>query len=415
MTVVDSDPRTSVTPAEEDMPLIISVDDHILEPRNLWQDMLPAQLRDRGPRVVREKVRLEFKGGHYGFTRGAEDGQWCDLWLYEDLVCPTGLLHAPAGVPHEEQENIAATYDDFREGCWNQKARLADMDTNYVEIALNYPNIFPRFAGQGFAERPDRQLAMTCIKIYNDWMIDEWCGGDGRGRLIPLTLVPLWDPQLAADEVRRCAAKGSYAIAFSENASKLGFPSLYSGAWDVLWDACQDTDTTVSMHIGSSSSMPTTSPDAPLATTMSLSSQNAQASLCDWVFSGSLERFPTLKIAYAESQIGWMPYQLERMDLVARDKVGGVQLKRAPSEVVRGRVWGCVFDDQHGLNSRDAVGLGAILFETDYPHSDGTWPHSRAVAHRLCERAGMNAQECYAFLRGNAIECYGLGRFGITE
>lgn len=110
-----------------------------------------------------------------------------------------------------------------------------------------------------------------------------------------------------------------------------------------------------------------------------------------------------------------MPYQLERMDLVARDKVGGVQLKRAPSEVVRGRVWGCVFDDQHGLNSRDAVGLGAILFETDYPHSDGTWPHSRAVAHRLCEGAGMNAEECYAFLRGNAIECYGLGRFGITE
>ena len=331
-------------------------------------------------------------------------------------MCPTGLLHAPAGVPHEEQENVAATYDDFREGCWNQKARLADMDTNYVEIALNYPNIFPRFAGQGFAERPDRELALTCIKIYNDWMIEEWCGGDGRGRLIPLTLVPLWDPQLAAEEVRRCAAKGSYAIAFSENASKLGFPSLYSGAWDVLWEACQKPPTRPSRC---TSVRPRRCPP-PARTLRSRrrcrsSSQNAQASLCDWVFSGSLERFPTLKIAYAESQIGWMPYQLERMDLVARDKVGGVELKRAPSEVVRGRVWGCVFDDQHGLNSRDAVGLGAILFETDYPHSDGTWPHSRAVAHRLCEGAGMNAEECYAFLRGNAIECYGLERFGITE
>ena len=406
---------TGVTPAEEALPPIISVDDHILEPRSLWQDQLPAGLRDRGPRVVREKVRLEFKGGHYGFTRGADDGQWCDLWLYEDLAVPTGLLHAPAGIPHEEQANVAATYDDFRPGTWEQKSRLADMDTNHVEIALNYPNVFPRFAGQGFAERPDRELAMTCLQIYNDWMIDEWCGGDGRGRLIPMTLVPLWDPALAAAEVRRCAAKGSYAIAFSENPSKLGFPSLYSGAWDVLWDACQDTGTTVSMHIGSSSSMPTTSPDAPLATTMSLSSQNAQASLCDWVFSGSLERFPTLKIAYAESQVGWMPYQLERMDLVARDHVGGVDLKRAPSEIVRGRVWGCVFDDQVGLRNRDAVGLGAILFETDYPHSDGTWPHSRAVAHRLCAGAGMDADECYAFLRGNAIECYGLERFGIAR
>src|SRR4029079_5928894 len=100
-------------------------------------------------------------------------------------------------------------------------------------------------------ERADKQLSLRCVQIYNDWMIDDWCGGDGRGRLIPLTLGPLWDPQLAADEVRRCAGKGSHAIAFSENPSKLGFPSLYSGDWDVLWDACIETDTTVSMHLGS--------------------------------------------------------------------------------------------------------------------------------------------------------------------
>jgi predicted TIM-barrel fold metal-dependent hydrolase len=405
---------TGVTPAIDQLPWIISVDDHILEPRMLWQEQLPVGLRERGPRVVREKVRLEFKGGHYGFTRNADDGEWCDLWLYEDLAVPTGLLHAPAGIPQEQQSNVAAVYEDFRPGTWEQKARLADMDLNHVDVAINYPNVFPRFAGQGFAERPDRDLALVCLQIYNDWMIDEWCGGDGRGRLIPLTIVPLWDPQLAADEVRRCAAKGSYAIAFSENPAKLGFPSLYSGAWDVLWDACQETETTVSMHIGSSSSMPTTSPDAPLATTMSLSSQNAQASLADWVFSQTLSKFPTLKIAYAESQVGWMPYQIERMDVVWKNHVGGVDLDRAPSDIVRGRVWGCVFDDEHGLKSRDAVGLEAILFETDYPHSDGTFPDSLAVAHRLCERAGMDADECDAFLRGNAIRCYGLDRFGVT-
>ena len=74
-------------------------------------------------------------------------------------------------------------------------------------------------------------------------MIDDWCGGDAKGRLVPLTLVPLWDPQLAAAEVRRCAAKGSHAIAFSENPSKLGFASLYSGDWDPLWDACTETGT----------------------------------------------------------------------------------------------------------------------------------------------------------------------------
>jgi predicted TIM-barrel fold metal-dependent hydrolase len=404
----------SVTPAAADLPKIISVDDHILEPRELWQETLPAALRDRGPRVSREKVKLEFKGGHYGFTRGAEDGGWCDLWLYEDLVMPTGLLHAAAGFSPEEQKNIPAIYEDFRDGTWQRDARLEDMTANNVEIALNYPNTFPRFAGQGFAEREDKDLALTCLQIYNDWMIEEWCGGAGKGRLIPLTLVPLWDPALAAAEVKRCADKGSYAIAFSENPSKLGFSSLYSGDWDVLWAACQETDTTVSMHIGSSSSMPSTSDDAPLATTMALSSINAQGSLCDWVFSGSLARFPSIKIAFAESQIGWMPYQLERMDVVWHDDVGGIDLPEAPSSYVKGRVWGCVFDDEHGLKSRDAVGLEHILFETDYPHTDGTFPDSQGVAHRLCEGAGMDADECYAFLRGNAIRAYGLERFGIT-
>jgi len=406
--------NADVTPAEEDLPNMISVDDHVMEPKELWQEQLPASLRERGPRTVREKVKLSFKGGHYGFERNAEDGQWCDVWLFDDLVTPTGLLHAPAGVPRDEQRNIPAVYEDFRDGTWDQTARLADMDLNHVDAAINYPNIFPRFAGQGFLERSDKDLALACLRIYNDWMIDDWCAGAGKGRLIPLTLVPLWDPALAAEEVRRCAAKGSYAIAFSENVAKLGQPSLYSGAWDVLWEACQETETSVSMHIGSSSSMPTTSDDAPLATSMSMYAQNAQGSLCDWVFSGSLERFPEITIAYAESQVGWMPFQLERMDAVWRDGRGDVDnVKTLPSEQVKGRVYGCVFDDLHGLINRDAVGTDHILWETDYPHSDGTFPHSRKIAHELFTAAGMNAEECRMVLRSNAVKAYGLDRYGV--
>lgn len=408
-------PADGVTPAAADLPLIISVDDHILEPRDLWQQELPPSLRSRGPRVVRERVSLSFQGGHYGFARGVDDGDWCDVWLYEDLEVPTGRLHAPVGMPQSEVVNVPATYEDFRPGAHDQAARLADMDANHVEAAVNFPNTFPRFCGQGFAEREDKELALLCTRIYNDWMIDVWSGGAGRGRLIPLTLVPLWDPVAAADEVRRCAAKGSHAIAFSENPSRLGFGTMHSGAWDPLWQACEESDTVVTMHIGSSSQMPSTSPDAPLAVSMALSAQNAQGSLCDWLFSGTLERFPRLKVVYAESQVGWMPYLLERADIVWREGVGGVDLPRAPSSYVPGRVFGCIFDDQHGLTSRGAVGLGSILFETDYPHADGTWPHSRAVAHRLCETAGMDEDEVWAFLRGNAIEAFGLARFGIAR
>ena len=238
--------NVDVTPAEADLPNMISVDDHVMEPKELWQEQLPASLRERGPRTVREKVKLSFKGGHYGFERNAEDGQWCDVWLFDDLVTPTGLLHAPAGVPRDEQRNIPAVYEDFRDGTWDQTARLADMDLNHVDAAINYPNIFPRFAGQGFLERSDKELALTCLRIYNDWMIDDWCAGAGKGRLIPLTLVPLWDPALAAEEVRRCAAKGSYAIAFSENVAKLGQPSLYMGC--LVGGLPRDRDQCVNAH-----------------------------------------------------------------------------------------------------------------------------------------------------------------------
>ena len=286
------------------------------------------------------------------------------------------------------------------------------MTANHVEAALNFPNIFPRFCGQGFLERDDKELALACLQIYNDWMIDDWCAGSAAGRLIPLTLVPMWDPELAAAEVRRCAGKGSYAITFSESPSKLGCASMYSGEWDVLWAACEETETTVSMHIGSSSSMPTTSPDAPLATSMSMYAQNAEGSLADWVFSGTLARFPDIKIAYAESQVGWMPFMLERLDAVYREGRGGVGGDGVlPSEVVQGRVFGCIFDDLFGLKVRDEVGVEQILFETDYPHSDGTFPHSRKVAHGLFTRSrherarvlARAARQCHPGLRPGAV------------
>ena len=414
--VTTPSPDAGTTPAAEDLPLIISVDDHVMEPQDLWQHQLPPSMKAKGPRVVQERVKLEFVGGHYGFERDHPDGDMCDVWLFEDVAVPTGLLHGPAGMPREEQRNVAARYEDLRRGTWDQAARLDDMALNHVDAAINYPNIFPRFCGQGFLERDDKDLALACLQIYNDWIIDDWCGGAGKGRLIPLTLVPLWDPELAAAEVRRCAAKGSHAITFSENPSKLDCATMYSGSWDVLWAACQETETTVSMHIGSSSSMPSTSPDAPLATSMSLYAQNAEGSLADWVFSGTLARFADLKIAYAESQVGWMPFMLERMDAVYREGRGGVGGHGPlPSELVRGRVYGCVFDDLFGLKVREEVGVEQILFETDYPHSDGTFPHSRKIAHGLFAAAGMDAHECYLVLRGNAVEAYGLGRFGITE
>jgi predicted TIM-barrel fold metal-dependent hydrolase len=249
-------------------------------------------------------------------------------------------------------------------------------------------------------------------------MIDEWCADAGYGRLIPLTLIPLWDPELAAAEVRRTAAKGSHAVAFSENPAALKLPSIHTGHWDPFFAACEETDTVVNLHIGSSSTFPVTSFDAPRTVSLALTYQGSSHALADWLTSGVLERFGTLRMALSEGQVGWMPFLLERMDRVWEDRpvYGELQnrLTRPPSSYLPGRIFGCVFDDVIGLKLRSEIGMEQIMFEVDYPHGDSTWPNSVAVFERNVAEAGLDEQEAYLLARGNAIRCYGLGRYGIT-
>jgi predicted TIM-barrel fold metal-dependent hydrolase len=400
------------------IPKIISVDDHVVEPPDLWTSRLPAKWQDKAPRVERDRGVFKIQGGTFSFEKGAPEGDWGDWWIYDDLIYPFPKLSAAVGFENLDAEPV--TFDDIRPGCWKQPERLIDMENNHVEASVCFPNVLPRFCGQAFLERADKELALLCVKAYNDWIIDEWCAGDGYGKLIPLTLIPLWDANLAADEVRRCADKGSFAVAFSENPVPLGLPSVHDKDrfWDPFFRACEETDTIINMHIGSSSRMPSTSPDAPFIVSSVLTFQNAMGSLVDYLFSGVFDRFPKMKIAYAEGQVGWTPYVLERADKLweeRSDNAFGTSLKQPPSSYVPGRIYGCIFDDETGLANRHVIGMDQICFETDYPHADSTFPHSEDTAARICDKAGLTDDEVYKFLRGNAIHAYGLNRFGITE
>ena len=401
------------------IPKIISVDDHVVEPPDLWIERLPSTYLDRGPRVERDRATFTYLGGNFRAVKGDPDGDWCDWWLYDDLVYPFPRISAAAGF--DDLDNTPVTFDEIRPGCWKQAERLADMDANHVEASICFPNVLPRFCGQTFLERDDKDLALLCVQAYNDWMIDEWCAGDGRGRLIPLTIVPLWDAELAAAEIHRCAAKGSHAVTFSENPAHLGLPSFHDAGryWDRFFRACEETETVVNLHIGSSSKMPSTSDDAPHAVGSVLTFSNAMGSMLDVILSGTFDRFPDLRIAYSEGQVGWMPFVLERADNIWRARRGpgdyGVDLERPPSEYVAGHVWGCIFDDLTGLRLRDAVGMDQITFEVDYPHSDSTYPHTLATASRLASEAELDDDEIWKLFRGNAIEAFGLHRFGIDR
>ncbi|MEX2267940.1 MAG: amidohydrolase, partial [Acidimicrobiia bacterium] len=189
-----------------EFPKIVSVDDHVVEPPNVWQDRLPAKYEEIGPRTMRAPLgEMTFVGGKFSYAPG-DDGPMCDWWLYEDLVYPLTRLSAAAGFDRDEVKVTAITFDEMRPGCFDQKARLEDMDANWTEASLAFPT-FPRFCGQTFLEADDKELSLLCVQAYNDWMFDEWCSGSG-GRLIPLPLIPLWDAKLAAAEVQRSAARG---------------------------------------------------------------------------------------------------------------------------------------------------------------------------------------------------------------
>jgi predicted TIM-barrel fold metal-dependent hydrolase len=404
----------------EEMPYkIISVDDHVLEPPDLFTSRLPARYADVAPRIRRERGRVI--GPVEGQWHLDDDGVWADVWHYESLVKPLLANYVCAGEDLKTMEyGRATTYDAIRPGCWIQKDRLLDMDLNSVEVSLCFPNTIPRFCGQAFSEGSDRKLGLLCVRAYNDWMIDEWCAGAAHGRLIPLTIVPLWDPQLAADEIRRCAAKGSHAVSFTENPQPLGFGSLYSGEWEPFFDACEETGTTVSLHIGSSSRMAKTSPDAPPVASPVLTFQYGMHSLIDYIYSGILMRHPALMVAYSESNVGWMAYVLERMDKLwlrrgADTEFGRTGLPNLPSSYFKGQVFGCIVDDESGLAVRKQVGIDQICFETDYPHGDGLFPDSLQELTQLCKSAELTDEETYKFVRGNAIRAYGLERFGVAK
>jgi predicted TIM-barrel fold metal-dependent hydrolase len=395
-----------------ELPKIISVDDHVVEPAHVWERWLPARFHDRGPKVERRGIGSirHVGGGTYEQTFDP-DGPQADCWVFEDLVYIHKRHVAAVGFSRDEMTASPITYDEMRPGCYDPKARVADMEVNWVDGSLCFPT-FPRFCGQTFTEATtDRDLGLACVQAYNDWMVEEWCGDSG-GVLIPLTLIPLWDAELAAAEVRRNAERGVRAVCFSEIPAHLGLPSIHSGEWDPFIAACAETATTICMHIGSSSRMPATSSDAPAAVAVTLSFNNAMASMSDWLFSGKLVQFPDLKLAYSEGQIGWIPYILERADTVWEEHRAWTGahdvVPEPPSTYYYRNIYGCFFRDQHGIDSIDVVGADNITFETDYPHTDSTWPDTKEVATKLM--AGLADDVVYKIMRGNAIRMLELDR-----
>jgi predicted TIM-barrel fold metal-dependent hydrolase len=380
---------------------LVSVDDHVIEPPNVWLDRLPAKYHDVAPRMVED-----------------------DYWVYEDKKVPTTGLSVTIGKTKEEFSPEPMPYSEMPPGAYDPIARVADMDRAGILASINFPS-FTRFCGQIFWEAKDKELAMLCVKAYNDWMIDEWCGA-APGRFIPMTIIPLWDPPAAAKELQRCAAKGARSFAFSENPEPLGLPTIHDPGryWDPVMAAAQDTEMVVSMHVGSSSTMPVISTDAPGLANLTFGAVRAAGTMLAWLFSDYFERMPGLKIALSEGNIGWMPYFIERAEQVIdkqrhwAKKVNTafynneVKTEQVMADLdhlnvrdtIHKHIFGCFIEESSGLRSLDIIGEDNVMLETDYPHSDTTWPDSIGVARKLL--AGLPVETQYKIQRGNAQKLF---------
>jgi predicted TIM-barrel fold metal-dependent hydrolase len=368
---------------------IISVDDHLVEHPRVWSDRVPASLRERAPRIVEDEA------GHH-------------VWEYDGRRYPQLGLNAVAGKDRKDYGMDPVRYDDMIPGCYDPVQRVKDMDLDGVHAALSFPS-FPGFAGGVFIRSRDKDLALTCLRAWNDFSVEEWCA-TAPDRLIPLGILPAWDPTLAAAEVDRLAQQGIRAVTFPDSPVPLGLPSFHTDHWEPLWDACEAADMPVCLHFGSGGFVPGFSfagrfspeDNAPMAVAVSVFASNSWWTTADLLFSGALQRHPKLKIMLSEGGVGWIPYMLERTDSTwERHRwYQDIDKETRPSDLFRKHFWGCFIDDYHGVENRHAIGVDRLLIEVDYPHSDSNWPNSRkAVSENL---AGVPDDEVHEIVELNA-------------
>jgi predicted TIM-barrel fold metal-dependent hydrolase len=339
---------------KEDM-ILISVDDHTVEPPDMFKGHLPKKYVDDAPRLVHNA-----------------DGS--DMWKFRDTVIPNVALNAVAGRPKEEYGLEPQGLDEIRPGCYNVDERVKDMNAGGILASICFPS-FPGFAGRLFATE-DHDFSIALVQAYNDWHIDDWCGAY-PARFIPMAIPVIWDAEACAAEVRRVSKKGVHALTFTENPAAMGYPSFHDEYWNPLWKALCDTDTVMNVHIGSSGRLAITAPDAPMDVMITLQPMNIVQAAADLLWSRPIKEYPDLKIALSEGGTGWIPYFLERADRTYemhstwthQDFKG-----KLPSEVFREHFLTCFISDKVGVALRDMIGIDNICWEADYPHSDSMWP-----------------------------------------
>jgi predicted TIM-barrel fold metal-dependent hydrolase len=373
-------------PARQAWCPIISADDHVLEPPTLFTDRVPVSMADRAPHIE------EVNGRPYWVIDG-------------DKIHITGSNGA-VGRPIRQLMQLSLRFDEMRPGVLDVHDRIRDMDLNGVWASLCFPALPFGFAGKRLARMHDPDVGLACVRAYNDWVIDEWCGAY-PDRFISCQLPWLADPVIAADEIRRNAERGFRTVSFSENPEALGFASLYSGAWDPFFRACEETETVVSLHVGSSGVLHQPSADSPIFAVVALFPLNGVTALVDWIFAKIPIRFPNLKIVLSEAGVSWVPMAIERLNRAFRQREATDYWRPDdphPVDLVKRNFWFTSIEDPSAFRNLDVIGVDRVMVEADYPHADSSWPDTQDLLRR--DLAHLSTDEIRRVCYQNAAEVY---------
>jgi predicted TIM-barrel fold metal-dependent hydrolase len=367
---------------------VISADNHLIDPKDLYVERLPRGLRDRAPRVL----------------RGADGG---DGWSWDGRPpSRTFGLEAVAGQADREGQfrPSGMTWDEILPGNYDGTAHLADMDRDGIDAVVVYPSV-----AMNAYSVPDAPLRTAVMRTYSDWLLDDFESADRR-RLVGLCPLPVdEDVELSVAEVYRCVAKGARGFFVPGSPARPYWDAVY----DPLWRALSETGTPMSFHRnhgGRPRADETPQLDVPGINVGGIVVRffSAVTPLTYMIFTGVFERFPELKVVVGEVNCGWMPFWLENMDqnFTQQGHWSDLPFDRLPSTYAGTNVFVTTLDDHVGFAAmrQDPKLAAAVMFSIDYPHSVTLWPDSRRHVAELTTGLAVDAKA--SVLAGNADRLY---------
>ena len=365
----------------------VSADGHVVEPANLWIERMDFRFRERAPRIDSKPDN--------------------DYYLIDGLPpSPAGL----EGVIVEEkisgkiERPLGQRVKNTRPGAWDPKARMADQELDNITAEVIYPGLF----GLQFFNVEDAEYQRECMRVYNDWL-SEFCAAAPQ-RLLGAGLLPFAGPvEWAMEEARRVAKKGLRTLLIPAEVRG----RMYAAPeYEKLWSALEELNLPVGTHAGTGTGEALSAKVKRLGLGMAVTDSKIMQpmrALADLIWAGVPQRHPKLRFVIVEGGIGWIASLLRFMDHWWSDHRHWMQphLDESPGTYFRRQFWATFEDDRPGLLTRELLGVDRLMWGSDYPHTEGTFPKSREQIEQ--DFAGIPQREVRAMVANNAARLYGVG------